>query len=131
MFDFLRRDKQKPDNIPDKMFDSDRKEQITEEVSKSDLDKGYNAYISAYQEYVDIVNQIDTSLSYKHDVQRLKADHDREDVVNHISYLSRAEDRIQDELAGEYEVSGYLYLLFLAQSKCREMIKLLDLYDDD
>lgn len=129
MFDFLRRDS--PDTIPDKQFDETRKEQITEEVSKSDLQKGYDAYISAYREYVDILNQIDTSLSYKHDVQRLSADHDREDIVNHMSYLSRAEDRIQDELQGEYDVRGYLYLLFLAQSKCRELLKLLELYADE
>lgn len=129
MFDFLRRDS--PDTIPDKQFDETRKEQIEREVSKSDLQKGYDSYISAYREYVDIINQIDTSLSYKHDVSRLQADHDRDDIIDHLSYLSRAEDRIQDKLAGEYDVRGYLYLLFLAQTKCRELLKLLELYADE
>jgi hypothetical protein len=130
MFDFLK-PRDKPDTIPEKRFDSDRKEQITEEVSKSNLEKGYDAYISAYQEYVDVINQIDTGLSYKHDVNRLRADHSRDDIIDHLSYLSRAEDRIEDTLSDEYDVRGYLYLLFLAQSQCRELLTLLDLYADD
>lgn len=131
MFDFLKSNKDKPDTLPEKRFDKDRKEQITREVSKSDLNKGYNAYINCYQDYVDLVNQLDTTLSYEVNIDRLEADHTKQDIQNHIEYMEDAETIIIDQLQGEHEVEGHLYLVYLTKSKLQEMVKILDLYTDD
>lgn len=130
MFDFLT-SRDKPETIPDSQFDEDRKEQVKKYVDKSDLEKGYDAYISAYQEYVDVINQLDTSLSYKTDIHRLEADHTRDDIIEYLNYLNRAETRIDEQLSDEHDVRGYLYMIFLARSKCEELLTLLDLYADE
>lgn len=131
MFDFLKSSEEKPDTIPDSRFDSDRKEQITSEVSKSNLNKGYNAYINCYQDYVDLVNQLDTTLSYEVNIDRLEADHTQQDIQNHIEYMEDAETIIIDQLQGEHEVEGHLYLIHLVKQKLNELLKILDLYTDD
>lgn len=131
MFDFLKRDKQKPDVLPDKRFDGDRKEQVEKYVDKSDLDSGYNAYIACYQEYIELVNQMDTALSYKVDIDRLEADHDRQDIIDTVQYMGSMERKIQRELSGEYETEGYLYMIYRIQAKLNEMLKILDLYAND
>jgi hypothetical protein len=131
MFDFLKRDKQKPDVLPDKRFDEDRKEQVEKYVDKSDLDSGYNAYIACYQEYIELVNQMDTALSYKVDIDRLEADHDRQDIIDTVQYMGSMERKIQRELSGEYETEGYLYMIHRIQAKLNEMLKILDLYAND
>lgn len=131
MFDFLKRDKQKPDVLPDKRFDGDRKEQVEKYVDKSDLDSGYNAYIACYQEYIELVNQMDTALSYKVDIDRLEADHDRQDIIDTVQYMGSMERKIQRKLSGEYETEGYLYMIYRIQAKLNEMLKILDLYAND
>lgn len=130
MFDFLK-SRDSPEVMPNKRFDEDRKEQVKKYVDKSDLNKGYNAYISCYQEYVELVNQLDTSLSYKVNIDRLEADHTRQDIIDTVQYMSSMEKEIEQKLSGDYETEGYLYMIYRVNAKLNEMLKLLDLYTDD